>query len=150
MPKKDKLSKSDKKMLKKAGKKALKKKPGKGQRVARSNVSLIWDGGFAMMRITMISLDAHSDVLKRRLGKSRRVIQPARRGDFELLKRARELLRITAGARRCAAKMFWALPVWRFGAGLCAWLWTRRLSAAIRSVAQFLSWTQPSSAPSLY
>ena len=41
MPKKDKLSKSDKKMLKKAGKKALKKKPGKGQRVARSNVSLI-------------------------------------------------------------------------------------------------------------
>jgi hypothetical protein len=44
MPKKDKLSKSDKKMLKKAGKKALKKagkKPGKGQKVARSNVSLI-------------------------------------------------------------------------------------------------------------
>ena len=44
MPKKDKLSKSDKKMLTKAGKKALKKaskKPGKGQRVARSNVSLI-------------------------------------------------------------------------------------------------------------
>jgi hypothetical protein len=44
MPKKDKLSKSDKKMLTKAGKKALKKagkKPGKGPRVARSNVSLI-------------------------------------------------------------------------------------------------------------
>jgi hypothetical protein len=41
MAKKDKLSKSDKKMLKKAGKKSLKKKPGKGQRVARSNVSLI-------------------------------------------------------------------------------------------------------------
>jgi hypothetical protein len=44
MPKKDKLSKSDKKMLTKAGKKALKKaskKPGKGQKVARSNVSLI-------------------------------------------------------------------------------------------------------------
>jgi hypothetical protein len=41
MPKKDKLSKSDKKMLKKAGKKSLKKKPGKGQKVARSNVSLI-------------------------------------------------------------------------------------------------------------
>jgi hypothetical protein len=44
MAKKDKLSKSDKKMLTKAGKKALKKaskKPGKGPRVARSNVSLI-------------------------------------------------------------------------------------------------------------
>ena len=44
MPKKDKLSKSDKKMLTKAGKKALKKaskKPCKGPRVARSNVSLI-------------------------------------------------------------------------------------------------------------
>jgi hypothetical protein len=44
MPKKDKLSKSDQKMLTKAGKKALKKageKPGKGQKVARSNVSLI-------------------------------------------------------------------------------------------------------------
>jgi len=41
MAKKDKLSKSDKKMPKKAGKKSLKKKPGKGQRVARSNVSLI-------------------------------------------------------------------------------------------------------------
>jgi hypothetical protein len=44
MPKKDKLSKSDKKMLTKAGKKAVKKtakNPGKGQRVARSNVSLI-------------------------------------------------------------------------------------------------------------
>jgi len=44
MPKKDKLSKNDKKMLTKAGKKALKKagkKPGKGQKVARSNVSLI-------------------------------------------------------------------------------------------------------------
>jgi hypothetical protein len=44
MPKKDKLSKSDKKMLTKAGKKALKKagkKPVKGQKVARSNVSLI-------------------------------------------------------------------------------------------------------------
>ena len=40
MPKKDKLSKSDKKMLTKAGKKAVKKagkNPGKGQRVARSN-----------------------------------------------------------------------------------------------------------------
>ena len=39
MPKKDKLSKSDKKMLTKAGKKALKKagkKPVKGQKVARS------------------------------------------------------------------------------------------------------------------
>jgi hypothetical protein len=44
MPKKDKLSKSDKKMLTKAGKKALKKagkKPGKGQKIVRSNVSLI-------------------------------------------------------------------------------------------------------------
>jgi hypothetical protein len=41
MPKKEKLSKGDKKMLKKAGKKSLKKKPGKGQKVARSNVSLI-------------------------------------------------------------------------------------------------------------
>ena len=44
MPKKGKLSKSDKKMLTKAGKKALKKagkKSGKGQKVARSNVSLI-------------------------------------------------------------------------------------------------------------
>jgi hypothetical protein len=44
MAKKDKLSKSDKKMLTKAGKKALKKtgkKPGKGQKVARSNVSLV-------------------------------------------------------------------------------------------------------------
>jgi len=44
MPKKNKLSKSDKKMLTRAGKKALKKagkKPGKGQKVARSNVSLI-------------------------------------------------------------------------------------------------------------
>ena len=43
MPKKDKLPKSDK-MLKKAGKKALKKiskKPPKGQRVDRSDVSLI-------------------------------------------------------------------------------------------------------------
>jgi hypothetical protein len=41
MPKKDKLSKSDKKMLKKAGKKSLKKMQGKGQKVERSNVSLI-------------------------------------------------------------------------------------------------------------
>jgi hypothetical protein len=49
MPKKNKLSKSDKKMLTKAGKKALKKaskKPGKGPRVARSNVSVL----FAMCR----------------------------------------------------------------------------------------------------
>ncbi|MGB8741045.1 MAG: hypothetical protein WCD52_12590 [Xanthobacteraceae bacterium] len=44
MAKKDKLSKIDKKMLKKAGKKALKKigeKPPKGQKVDRSDVSLI-------------------------------------------------------------------------------------------------------------
>jgi hypothetical protein len=44
MAKKDKLAKNDKKMLKKAGKKALKKigkKPPKGQKVDRSDVSLI-------------------------------------------------------------------------------------------------------------
>ena len=45
MPNKDKLSKSDKKMLTKAGEEGAEekadKKPGKGQRVARSNVSLI-------------------------------------------------------------------------------------------------------------
>jgi hypothetical protein len=44
MPKKDKLPKSDKKMLTKAGKKALKKaskKPGKGPKVDREDVSLI-------------------------------------------------------------------------------------------------------------
>jgi hypothetical protein len=48
MPKKDRLSKSDKKMLTKAGRKAMKKvlkkankKPSKGQKVDRSNVSLI-------------------------------------------------------------------------------------------------------------
>jgi hypothetical protein len=44
MTKKDKLSKSDKKMLTKAGKKALKKsgkKSGKGRKVDRSDISLI-------------------------------------------------------------------------------------------------------------
>jgi hypothetical protein len=44
MPKKDKLSKSEKKMLTKAGKKALKKvgkKRDKGQKVDRSDISLI-------------------------------------------------------------------------------------------------------------
>jgi hypothetical protein len=44
MQKKDKLPKSDKKMLTKAGKKALKKaskKPGKGPKVDREDVSLI-------------------------------------------------------------------------------------------------------------